>query len=209
MRKKHINDDGSVMNESPKKRKRLKIEHKPNDIIDGERNGLMSAERKIEGYCRAIREQTEYLAKVTNDISNAYSTYVECDDRIDSEIALHNGLANMLKLIEIQNAVKLRIKLMQINIMRVINSTCPDSDLPDALADIMREVNVSFLDSKLVRAYGEIAKVMKEDLDLSKADSKRINFAAGGLSSELEDMDSIDVLPDGVSDYVEEEISED
>lgn len=203
MGRKRINDDGSVMNEQPR------IKRKSKDIIDGERNGLMCAERKIEGYCRAIREETEYLAKVTNDISQAYSAYVECDDRIDSEITLHNGLANMLKLIEIQNAVKLRIKLMQINIMRVINCTSPDSDLPDALSDIMREVNVSFLDSKLVRAYGEIAKVMKEDLDLAKADSKRINFAAGGLSSELEDMESIDVLPTDGVDYVEEEISED
>lgn len=209
MRKKHINDDGSVMDESPKRRKRPVIKRKSEDIIDGERDGLMSAERKIEGYCRTIREQTEHLAKITNDISQAYSAYVECDERIDSEIALHNGLANMLKLIEIQNAVKLRIKLMQVNIMRVINSTCPDSDLPDALSDIMREVNVSFLDSKLVRAYGEIAKVMKEDLDLAKADSKRINFAAGGLSSELEDMESIDVLPTDGGDYVEEEIGED
>lgn len=190
MAKRRLNEDGSAMNEAPR------IRRKKKDIIDGESNGIAAAERKIEGYCTQIRKETECLAKLTKEISAAYSMYAESEERADSEMSLHNGLANMLKLIEVQNAMKLRIKTMQVSILQIINNTTCDSELPFALADILREVNVSFLDSKLVRAYGEIAKVMKEDLDLAKADSKRINFTAGNLSSELEAMESIEILPD-------------
>ena len=70
----------------------------------------------------------------------------------------------------------------------------------------MRDVNVNFLDSKLVRAYGEIARIMKEDLELAKINNKEIKFTNGRLSSELEAMptpDTIDIKED-VEGNVEE-----
>ena len=82
---------------------------------------------------------------------------------------------------------------MQAAIMQAIASETPDDELPYALQDIMREVNVNFLDSKLVRAYGEIARVMKEDLELAKANCNEIQFENGQLSSELEAMPALDV----------------
>ena len=170
----------------------------PSNIInvDGKLRRQIETDREIEGYAYKIRQEVRRLSKLTEEISQAYSEYAESNERIDSSPSIHNGLGNMMKLIEVQTTTKLRIKKMQTAIMQAIAQNTPDDELPYAMQDIMREVNVNFLDSKLVRAYGEIARIMKEDLELAKAHSNEIQFAGGQLSSELEAMPTIDIKPE-------------
>lgn len=152
-------------------------------------------DRKVESYAYKIRQEVRKLSILTDEISTAYAAYAESNERIDSSPSIHNGLGNMMKLIEVQTTTKLRIKKMQTAIMQAIAQDTPDEELPYAMQDIMREVNVNFLDSKLVRAYGEIAKVMKEDLELAKTQGNEIKFVNNRLGSELEDMPTIEVDP--------------
>lgn len=152
-------------------------------------------DRKVESYAYKIRQEVRKLSTLTDEISTAYAAYAESNERIDSSPSIHNGLGNMMKLIEVQTTTKLRIKKMQTAIMQAIAQDTPDEELPYAMQDIMREVNVNFLDSKLVRAYGEIAKVMKEDLELAKTQGNEIKFVNNRLGSELEDMPTIEVDP--------------
>lgn len=152
-------------------------------------------DRKVESYAYKIRQEVRKLSTLTDEISTAYAAYAESNERIDSSPSIHNGLGNMMKLIEVQTTTKLRIKKMQTAIMQAIAQDTPDDELPYAMQDIMREVNVNFLDSKLVRAYGEIAKVMKEDLELAKTQGNEIKFVNNRLGSELEDMPTIEVDP--------------
>jgi hypothetical protein len=152
-------------------------------------------DRKVESYAYKIRQEVRKLSALTDEISTAYAAYAESNERIDSSPSIHNGLGNMMKLIEVQTTTKLRIKKMQTAIMQAIAQDTPDEELPYAMQDIMREVNVNFLDSKLVRAYGEIAKVMKEDLELAKTQGNEIKFVNNRLGSELEDMPTIEVDP--------------
>lgn len=161
--------------------------------VDENRSKQIELDRQIEAYAFKIRNEAKLLSKLTEEISAAYSQYAESNDRIDSSLSIHNGLGNMMKLIEVQTTTKLRIKKMQTAIMQAIAASTPDDELPYAMQDIMREVNVNFLDSKLVRAYGEIAKIMKEDLELAKISNNEIQFANGDLTSELEAMPAIDV----------------
>lgn len=161
--------------------------------VDENRSKQIELDRQIEAYAFKIRNEAKLLSKLTEEISAAYSQYAESNDRIDSSPSIHNGLGNMMKLIEVQTTTKLRIKKMQTAIMQAIAASTPDDELPYAMQDIMREVNVNFLDSKLVRAYGEIAKIMKEDLELAKISNNEIQFTNGDLTSELEAMPAIDV----------------
>lgn len=184
-------EDGSPASTGHKPSKR----QEPIKIIsvDEKRSKQIELDRQIEAYAFKIRNEAKLLSKLTEEISAAYSQYAESNDRIDSSPSIHNGLGNMMKLIEVQTTTKLRIKKMQTAIMRAIAASTPDDELPYAMQDIMREVNVNFLDSKLVRAYGEIAKIMKEDLELAKISNNEIQFANGDLTSELEAMPAIDV----------------
>lgn len=193
-------EDGSVAStgHEPKRKKFKSHRPKPDNItpiieVDESLKRQIETDRKIEGYAYRIREEVRKLSKLTEEISTAYSAYAESNDRIDSSPSIHNGLGNMMKLIEVQTTTKLRIKKMQTAIMQAIAQNTPDDELPYAMQDIMREVNVNFLDSKLVRAYGEIARIMKEDLELAKVQNNEIQFAPGGLSSELEDMKTVEV----------------
>lgn len=181
-------EDGSPAStgHKPKAKKPVKVEVE----VSEETKRRIAIERKIEGYTYQIREEAKKLASLTEEISSAYSQYAESNSRIDDETTLHNGLANMLKLIEVQTTTKLRIKKMQTNVMQIIADTTGDEELPYAIQDIMREVNVNFLDSKLVRAYGEIAKIMKEDSDLAKVKDNEIRFVNNALTSELEEMET-------------------
>ena len=161
--------------------------------VDAKLSKQIETDKKVESYAYRIRQEVRKLSALTDEISAAYSQYAESNERIDSAPTLHNGLGNMMKLIEVQTTTKLRIKKMQTAIMQAIASETPDNELPYALQDIMREVNVNFLDSKLVRAYGEIARIMKEDLELAKVQGNEIQFKNGQLSSELEAMPTIDI----------------
>ncbi len=161
--------------------------------VDAKLSKQIETDKKVESYAYRIRQEVRKLSALTDEISTAYSQYAESNDRIDSASTLHNGLGNMMKLIEVQTTTKLRIKKMQTAIMQAIASETPDDELPYALQDIMREVNINFLDSKLVRAYGEIARIMKEDLELAKVQGNEIQFKNGQLSSELEAMPTIDI----------------
>ena len=167
---------------------------KPKKIInvDNTVSKQIELDRKVESYAFRIRQEVRKLSALTDEISAAYAAYAESNERIDSSPSLHNGLGNMMKLIEVQTTTKLRIK-MQTAIMQAIATETPDEELPYALQDIMREVNVNFLDSKLVRAYGEIARIMKEDLELAKVQNNEIQFANSALSSELEAMPTVDL----------------
>lgn len=161
--------------------------------VDAKLSKQIETDKKVESYAYRIRQEVRKLSALTDEISAAYSQYAESNERIDSAPTLHNGLGNMMKLIEVQTTTKLRIKKMQTAIMQAIASETPDNELPYALQDIMREVNINFLDSKLVRAYGEIARIMKEDLELAKVQGNEIQFKNGQLSSELEAMPTIDI----------------
>ena len=162
-------------------------------VSSGLRNQI-ETDKKIEYYAYKIRQEAKKLSALTEEISSAYSQYAESNERIDSAQTIHNGLGNMMKLIEVQTTTKLRIKKMQTSIMQAVAMNTPDDELPYAIQDIMRDVNVNFLDSKLVRAYGEIARIMKEDLELAKINNKEIKFANGRLTSELEAMPSPDAI---------------
>ena len=168
---------------------------KPKKIINVDKtvSKQIELDRKVESYAFRIRQEVRKLSALTDEISAAYAAYAESNERIDSSPSLHNGLGNMMKLIEVQTTTKLRIKKMQTAIMQAIATETPDEELPYALQDIMREVNVNFLDSKLVRAYGEIARIMKEDLELAKVQNNEIQFANSALSSELEAMPTVDL----------------
>lgn len=166
----------------------------PLKIINVDKNlsRQIELDRKVESYAYKIRQEVRKLSALTEEISSAYSQYAESNERIDSSPSIHNGLGNMMKLIEVQTTTKLRIKKMQTAIMQAIATETPDSELPYAIQDIMREVNINFLDSKLVRAYGEIARIMKEDLELAKVNGNEIQFKNGQLSSELEMMPDVE-----------------
>lgn len=161
--------------------------------VDSKLSRQIEMDKKVESYAYRIRQEVRKLSNLTDEISSAYSQYAESNERIDSAPTLHNGLGNMMKLIEVQTTTKLRIKKMQTAIMQAIAAETPDNELPYALQDIMREVNINFLDSKLVRAYGEIARIMKEDLELAKIQGNEIQFKNSQLSSELEAMSTIDL----------------
>lgn len=161
--------------------------------VDSKLSRQIEMDKKVESYAYRIRQEVRKLSSLTDEISSAYSQYAESNERIDSAPTLHNGLGNMMKLIEVQTTTKLRIKKMQTAIMQAIAAETPDEELPYALQDIMREVNINFLDSKLVRAYGEIARIMKEDLELAKIQGNEIQFKNSQLSSELEAMSTIDL----------------
>ena len=194
-KKRKLLEDGSVASTGHKPKSEKQPSIKPMKIItvDDRLSKQINLDRKVESYAHQIRMEAKRLSKLTDEISEAYSAYAESNERIDSSPSIHNGLGNMMKLIEVQTTAKLRIKKMQAAIMQAIASETPDDELPYALQDIMREVNVNFLDSKLVRAYGEIARVMKEDLELAKANGNEIQFENGQLSSELEAMPALDV----------------
>ena len=177
--KKHIKQD------IPKELKKSIIN------VDERLSRQIEMDRKVESYAYRIRQEVKKLSALTDEISAAYSQYAESNERIDSSPSIHNGLGNMMKLIEVQTTTKLRIKKMQTAIMQAIASETPDEELPYAIQDIMREVNINFLDSKLVRAYGEIARIMKEDLELAKIQGNEIQFKDCQLSSELEAMPSV------------------
>ena len=171
----------------------------------------IETDKKIEYYAYKIRQEAKKLSALTEEISSAYSQYAESNERIDSAQTIHNGLGNMMKLIEVQTTTKLRIKKMQTSIMQAVAMNTPDDELPYAIQDIMRDVNVNFLDSKLVRAYGEIARIMKEDLELAKINNKEIKFANGRLSSELEAMptpDAIDIKEGNENENENENVEE-
>lgn len=187
-------EDGSKASTGHEPKKKL-TKLKPKKIlnVDETVSKQIELDRKVESYAYRIRQEVRKLSALTDEISAAYSAYAESNERIDSSPSLHNGLGNMMKLIEVQTTTKLRIKKMQTAIMQAIATETPDEELPYALQDIMREVNVNFLDSKLVRAYGEIARIMKEDLELAKVQNNEIQFANSALSSELEAMPTIDL----------------
>lgn len=201
-------EDGSPASTGHKPKEKRQSQVK---IISVDENCARQIEldRQIEAYAFKIRNEAKLLSKLTEEISAAYSQYAESNDRIDSSPSIHNGLGNMMKLIEVQTTTKLRIKKMQTAIMQAIAANTPDDELPYAMQDIMREVNVNFLDSKLVRAYGEIAKIMKEDLELAKISNNEIQFANGDLTSELETMPAIETelveTPNVEDDYGETE----
>ena len=202
---KNILEDGSLASTGhPSKLK------KPKKIINVEESVARQIEtdRKVESYAYRIRQEVRKLSALTDEISAAYSQYAESNERIDSAPTLHNGLGNMMKLIEVQTTTKLRIKKMQTAIMQAIAAETPDAELPYALQDIMREVNVNFLDSKLVRAYGEIARIMKEDLDLAKVHGNEIQFSNGELSSELEAMPTVDIGDNQMNSHDVEEVED-
>ena len=161
--------------------------------VDANLSKQIELDRKVESYAYRIRQEVKKLSALTDEISTAYSQYAESNERIDSSPSIHNGLGNMMKLIEVQTTTKLRIKKMQTAIMQAIAAETPDEELPYAIQDIMREVNINFLDSKLVRAYGEIARIMKEDLELAKVHGNEIQFSNGQLSSELEAMPTVEI----------------
>ena len=179
-------------------------------VSSGLRNQI-ETDKKIEYYAYKIRQEAKKLSALTEEISSAYSQYAESNERIDSAQTIHNGLGNMMKLIEVQTTTKLRIKKMQTSIMRAVAMNTPDDELPYAIQDIMRDVNVNFLDSKLVRAYGEIARSRKEDLELAKINNKEIKFANGRLTSELEAMpspDAIDIKEENENENENENVEE-
>ena len=161
--------------------------------VDSKLSRQIEMDKKVESYAYRIRQEVRKLSSLTDEISSAYSQYAESNERRDSAPTLHNGLGNMMKLIEVQTTTKLRIKKRQTAIMQAIAAETPDEELPYALQDIMREVNINFLDSKLVRAYGEIDRIMKEDLELAKIQGNEIQFKNSQLSSELEAMSTIDL----------------
>lgn len=163
--------------------------------VDDKLAKQIEMDRKVESFAYRIRQEVRKLSTLTDEISAAYAAYAESNERIDSSPTIHNGLGNMMKLIEVQTTTKLRIKKMQTAIMQAIAAETPDNELPYALQDIMREVNINFLDSKLVRAYGEIARIMKEDLELAKLHGNEIQFSNSQLSSELEAMPTVDIEP--------------
>lgn len=198
-------EDGSKAStgHKPKKLKPKKIINVDNTV-----SKQIELDRKVESYAFRIRQEVRKLSALTDEISAAYSAYAESNERIDSSPSLHNGLGNMMKLIEVQTTTKLRIKKMQTAIMQAIATETPDEELPYALQDIMREVNVNFLDSKLVRAYGEIARIMKEDLELAKVQNNEIQFANSALSSELEAMPTVDLSSSDYGNVNVEEVDE-
>lgn len=185
---KNILEDGSPASTGHKTLKPKKIIN-----VDKKLEKQIELDRKVESYAYKIRQEAKKLFVLTEEISTAYSKYAESNERIDSSPTIHNGLGNMMKLIEVQTTTKLRIKKMQAAIMQAIATDTPDEELPYAIQDIMREVNINFLDSKLVRAYGEIARIMKEDLELAKVQGNEIQFVESNLSSELEAMPTIDI----------------
>jgi len=208
-------EDGSKAStghEPKKKAAKLKsTKLKPKKIINVDKtvSKQIELDRKVESYAYRIRQEVRKLSALTDEISAAYAAYAESNERIDSSPSLHNGLGNMMKLIEVQTTTKLRIKKMQTAIMQAIATETPDEELPYALQDIMREVNVNFLDSKLVRAYGEIARIMKEDLELAKVQNNEIQFANSALSSELEAMPTVDLSSSNTNNLVNvEEVDE-
>lgn len=143
---------------------------------DSNRNRMISVGRKTDGLAYQIRQEINKLNDIMDQIVTLYSMYVESDDLPDTEIAVHNGLANILKLIEVQNITKLRIKKMQITMTKMVSEASDDDALPYDIKDMVDSVNVGFLDSKLVRAYGEIAKVLKADIELTKERDTQIQF---------------------------------
>ena len=143
---------------------------------DSNRNRMISVGRKTDGLAYQIRQEINKLNDIMDQIVTLYSMYVESDDLPDTEIAVHNGLANILKLIEVQNITKLRIKKMQIAMTKMVSEASDDDALPYDIKDMVDSVNVGFLDSKLVRAYGEIAKVLKADIELTKERDTQIQF---------------------------------
>lgn len=200
-------EDGSKASTGHEPKKKLK----PKKIINVDKtvSKQIELDRKVESYAFRIRQEVHKLSALTDEISAAYAAYAESNERIDSSPSLHNGLGNMMKLIEVQTTTKLRIKKMQTAIMQAIATETPDEELPYALQDIMREVNVNFLDSKLVRAYGEIARIMKEDLELAKVQNNEIQFANSALSSELEAMPTVDLSSSNANNLINvEEVDE-
>lgn len=173
---------------------------------DAEKEVMLSARRKVEGLALQIRNEIDRLAELSDQISEAYSSYASSDNRYDTELSIHNGLGNMLKLIEVQNVVKLRIKRMQVMMLKVIADSSTNDDLPYAVADLVKDVNVGFLDSKLVRAYGEISKFMRDDMEVSRDMSNRVEFTVSkaltvdDLGDELDELDELDVEVDDVGD---------
>ena len=166
---------------------------------DADKEVILSARRKVEGLSLQIRNEIDRLAELSDQISDAYSNYASSDNRYDTELSIHNGLGNMLKLIEVQNVVKLRIKRMQVMMLKVIADSSTSEDLPYAVSDLVKDVNVGFLDSKLVRAYGEISKFMRDDLETSRDMSNRVEFTVsksltiddgGDLEDDEDDEDS-------------------
>lgn len=196
---KTILEDGSAAStgHTPKRKSTLKKPANKIINVDESVSKQIALDRKVESYAYRIRQEVKKLSELTEEISSAYAMYAESNERIDSSPSIHNGLGNMMKLIEVQTTTKLRIKKMQTAIMQAIATETDDNELPYAIQDIMREVNVNFLDSKLVRAYGEIARIMKEDLELAKAHDNEIQFANSELTSELENMPNsvLDVEP--------------
>lgn len=206
----NVLDDGSPASTGHKPKKKLTKPAPPvtEPIIQvpDRLTTQIETDRKVEAYSYQIRNEIRKLSALTEEISKAYSLYAESNERIDSSQTVHNGLANMMKLIEVQTTTKLRIKKMQTAIMQAIAATTNDDELPYAVQDIMREVNINFLDSKLVRAYGELARIMKEDLELAKHANNEIQFTPDGLASELESMPTIEVEPG--SDHINDDIGE-
>lgn len=172
---------------------------------DAEKEAILSARRKVEGLSLQIRNEIDRLAELSDQISDAYSDYASSDNRYDTELSIHNGLGNMLKLIEVQNVVKLRIKRMQVMMLKVISDSSTNEDLPYAVADLVKDVNVGFLDSKLVRAYGEISKFMRDDMEVSRDMSNRVEFTVSkALTIDDEADDETDVVDDVVDDVDDE-----
>lgn len=168
---------------------------------------MLVAQRKAEGLSIQIRNEIDRLEHVSNQISEAYSNYAESDNRIDDPESIHLGLANMLKLIEYQNVVKLKVKRMQMLMMKLLADSASSAELPYIIADIVKDINVGFLDSKLVRAYGEIAKVMKEDSVMAKDLANNMHFdSPKELTMDLE-VDGDDVID--INDVVTGDLNED
>ena len=105
-------------------------------VSSGLRNQI-ETDKKIEYYAYKIRQEAKKLSALTEEISSAYSQYAESNERIDSAQTIHNGLGNMMKLIEVQTTTKLRIKKMQTSIMQAVAMNTPDDELPYAIQDIM------------------------------------------------------------------------
>ena len=156
----------------------------------------LSVQRKAEGLSIQIRGEIDRLETLSNQISESYSNYAESDNRIDDPEAIHLGLAQMLKLSEYQNVVKLKVKRMQTLMMKLLADSASSEELPYVIADIIKDINVGFLDSKLVRAYGEIAKVMKEDSVIAKDLANNMQFISPPeLTMDLEiDVDDVVVI---------------
>ena len=182
---KTILEDGSTAStgHAPKKSKTKEII----SVSSGLRNQI-ETDKKIEYYAYKIRQEAKKLSALTEEISSAYSQYAESNERIDSAQTIHNGLGNMMKLIEVQTTTKLRIKKMQTSIMQAVAMNTPDDELPYAIQDIMRDVNVNFLDSKQIEHRGEIVyRVFLRNVENKNEEQLRLNTMYNNLEIKMGD----------------------